>query len=337
MPRQVRNEKYEEPCDWYLSGIGRNDGFQGWDCLVPTEPDYDARKIEDWPDEWPDENHFDAALAYSKSYQMFVPMPVGVPTSTKPYRRDVTEILYPMHTPCWEMFLQNHALHATREPLRPNLSKLAEIFAAQDLEEGYRGLIPSWAGDYAGPERFWSDGWAYRADGASEVVELLEAAPEWDFLVHDPGNVQGFTELLENPPLASKSSNPSSIIPWKGHTRDPFSRLPTELLMEILCLLPTSSGQALRLASRAMASVTLSSSFWRSRFHFPNELCHIRLPQRLQAGPQVDTMAVDWRGLCYRLLHSSGESWQNRKRIMTLNEKLVRMMLAEEDDMEEES
>ncbi len=44
IPRQVRRMKYEKPCDWYLSGIGRNGSFFGWESLVPTEPDYDARE-----------------------------------------------------------------------------------------------------------------------------------------------------------------------------------------------------------------------------------------------------------------------------------------------------
>lgn len=67
MPLLVREVKYEEPCDWYLSGIGRNSGSEGWDTLVPTEPDYDARKQEDWPCEF----DCDSVLAYTK---------VGVPS-----------------------------------------------------------------------------------------------------------------------------------------------------------------------------------------------------------------------------------------------------------------
>ena len=62
IPLLVREVKYEEPCDWYLSGIGRNQGSEAWDTLVPTEPDCDARKQEDWPC-----GHFcDSVLAYTK-------------------------------------------------------------------------------------------------------------------------------------------------------------------------------------------------------------------------------------------------------------------------------
>ena len=241
-----------------------------------------------------------------------------------------------MHPPCWEILLQQYALQVTRGPLQPNLSKLAKIFAAQDLAKGYRGLKPSWAGDYNGPERFWGDGWTYHPDpDVSDVADLLEAAPELDSLVRNPENTHGFAELLEDPPLACSHPDPSTSISWKAGKHDPFSRLPTELLIQVLCLLPLSAGQAVRLASRAMASVSLGSDFWRSRFDFPHELCHIRLPQRLHTGPQADRLAVDWRRFCSRLLRSADKSWQNRKRIMNLNEKLVKMMLAQDDNVEE--
>ena len=159
-------------------------------------------------------------------------------------------------------------------------------------------------------------------------------APQFDFLIHDPGSVQGFTELVEDPPLArSHLNHPSTNISWKADNHDPFSPLLTELRMEVLFLLSTDAAQAVRLGSRAMASVPLGSKFWRSRFAFPHELCHIRLSQspRLHTGPQADRPAVDWTRLCYRLLHSADKGGQNRKRIMNLNGTLVRVMLAEDD------
>lgn len=111
------------------------------------------------------------------------------PTSTESYSGDLREILYPMHPPCWKIFLESHARLATRDSLHPDLFKLTKVFAAQDLEEGYRGLVPSWTDDYNGSERFWSDGWSYHFESESFVViELLKVAPEWDFLVHDSDN-----------------------------------------------------------------------------------------------------------------------------------------------------
>ena len=110
--------------------------------------------------------------------------------------------------------------------------------------------------------------------------------------------------------------------------------------MEVFCLLFTDAAQAVRLASRAIASVPLGLNCCPSRFPFPSELCHIRLSQspRLHSGPQADRPAVNWTGLCYRLLPSADKSWQNRNRIMNLNGNLVRVMLAEDDiNVEEKS
>lgn len=106
---------------------------------------------------------------------------------------------------------------------------------------------------------------------------------------------------LEDLPLAGICNNSSTFIKWKGDTQDPCSRLPIERLMDVLFFLPTTSGQAVRLAFRAVASVSLNSSFWRSIFDFTNKFCHIRLPQRLQTRARADDLAVDWSILCYRL------------------------------------
>lgn len=72
--------KYEKPCDWCLSGIGRNDPYSGWDTLSPTELDYDARE----EDEWPSEHDCDSALAYTnvnRSSLWFVPLLLGKPNA----------------------------------------------------------------------------------------------------------------------------------------------------------------------------------------------------------------------------------------------------------------
>ena len=170
---------------------------------------------------------------------------------------------------------------------------------------------------------------------------LLEVASQPDFLIHDPGNVQGFAELLEDPTLARSHLNfPSTIISWKADNRDLFCHLPTELRMEVLCVLSIDAAQAVRLASRAMASIPLGLNGWRHSFAFPDELCLVRLSQslRLHTGPQADRLAVDWTGLCYRLRHSGDKSWQNRKRVMSLNGNLIRVVLAQDDiNVEEKS
>ncbi|KAK1836636.1 hypothetical protein QBC39DRAFT_407506 [Podospora conica] len=77
-------------------------------------------------------------------------------------------------------------------------------------------------------------------------------------------------------PLRPPHSNPSAAPVWSLELSPPpedvFSFLPPELLHPILTLLPTKSIASLRLASRAVASLTADAAtalprrFWRSRF-----------------------------------------------------------------------
>lgn len=234
-----------------------------------------------------------------------------------------------MHPACWNIFLQNHAIYAIKNPLTPDLDLLGKIFTTQEVEEEGRGLRPDWIKDYAGPEWFWDDGWAYNDEPESSGVRvLLEESDKWDFLVANPESVTGLDGILDNPPLLPLGlQRLETPLPSKGD--DFFSRLPQEILEEIFCLLPTSSVQAVRLASRVMAAVPLPVSYWHSRFKFPNELSHIRL-SRVRFRGQINGQFVDWKNLCYRLLQPVGEQyrwWENRRRISTLTRELVQRLL----------
>ena len=215
------------------------------------------------------------------------------------------------------------------------MKKLGHIFAHSDLEDKGRGLVPDWAGDYDGPEQFWDDGWAWNEDIDRSVVAcMLEEKPEWNFLVSDPDDPRHLNQLMQHIPLNSPITRSPVSPKSRVGVHDIFSRLPEELLLQIICFLPTASVQNIRLASKVMAAVQLGISFWRSRFAYPNELCHIRLPTDFPKGYQADISAVDWRELCYRLLHPEDSRhydwWKNRKRIISLNSKLVQMMLSED-------
>ena len=240
-----------------------------------------------------------------------------------------------MHPACWDIFLQKHAIISNCNPFYPNLEKLGQLFSSQDVACDGRGLVPEWAGDYDGPEQFWEDGWSWNEEPeASVVAGLLEESPEWDFFVRNPDNSQGFETLLANPPLLASTAESRPPISMVTNTHDIFCRLPEELLLEIISLLPTASVYKLRLASRVIASVRLTTRFWRTRFMFPNELCHIQLPLGLLQANQRDHPSVDWQKLCYRFLHPEKTTeyqwWQNRKRIASLNEKLVHQLLTED-------
>lgn len=194
---------------------------------------------------------------------------------------------------------------------------------------GYRGggFQPDWATDYGGPEPFW---WI----GDDATPDIFPEAFEWHFLQRDPGVACGFDQLFASPPFKS-SATMSPPIRFTESGNDIFSRFPEEIITEILVLLPSASVRDLQLASRKIASAHLSSRYWRSRFEFPNELCHVELPQALKKSGQVNGQWVDWRRLCDQLLHPVGEKpgwWKNRKRITALNRQLVKSMALRDND-----
>ena len=196
------------------------------------------------------------------------------------------EIVDPMHPYCWDLFLQSHALLARGNQEEPNLNALGALFAAQELEEGdRRGLKPDWMQHlaYGNVEQFWADGWLYSEElAASTVAIITDGTPELDYLVHDPTKLPEFNQLLNDPPILSPNAEETCVRESSGVAADPLSRLLVELRLNILCHLSTSSVQRLRLASRSMAAVKLSSAYWRSRFEWPNELCYIQLPSNLR-------------------------------------------------------
>lgn len=180
-----------------------------------------------------------------------------------------------------------------------------------------------------GPENFWADGWLYHEEPeASEVAGVLDYSAEWDFLVHDPTNLPNVDDLLNSPPLIS-NEQPSYILPLAASAGDGFPHLPSEIVLHILGHLPTASVQALRLASRNFGSVNLNSTYWQTRFDYPNELCHIRLPSTFLSKQRED-VHIDWRKLCEKLFRPEPNylGWQNRKRIFSLTRRLVKRLLS---------
>ena len=240
---------------------------------------------------------------------------------------DSADFLFPIHPCCWDILLQQHAIVAPPNQSRLDLNLLGNTFIKLPLARQGGGFKPDWTADYAGPEEFF---WLEGEDNNDEFVNcLLEQAPEWKFLARDPGTTYGFDDLLANPPLESAANMPSPTQCIENPT-DIFSRLPNDILEDILLLLPSAAVRDVQLASRRMASVHLSSNYWRSRFDFPNELCHVPLPLALLKSGKIGEEWVDWRRLCDQLLHPVGPEfgwWKNRKRIIALNKKLARRLL----------
>lgn len=241
------------------------------------------------------------------------------------------EVVFPVHPICWDLFLQNHALLDGPNACNPDLSLLGDILSSQDLEQDGRGLHPSWTDDYEGPEQFWADGWRHHEEPeASDVAGILDWSTEWDFVVKDPGTTEGFDDITQNPPLAPTGKvSPPIKIKSSNKSTCPFARLPQELLLGILTLLPTPSVGAVRVATPYMAIVELSMTFWRSRFEFPNELSNITAPNTLSIGEGAG-VNVDWIELRRKILGApddSNDCLKNHRRILHLTRLLVQKLL----------
>ena len=309
----------------FLSGVGKG---IAWEGRAPPST-YDARDVIE------NEENFDTGdkvFAYKARY-VVAACPISATKLTRKRASSVTgdEVVFPVHPVCWDLFLQNHALLAGPNACNPDLNLLGDILSSQDLEKDGRGLYPSWTKDYEGPEQFWADGWRHHEEPeASEVAGILDWSTEWDFLVKDPGSIEGFDDIITNPPLATtgKVSLASKVKPSNNSTC-PFARLPQELLLGILTLLPTPSVGAVRVATPSMAIVKLSMAFWRSRFEFPNELSHITPPSTLSIG-QGTGVNIDWIELRRRILGAPddmNECLRNRRRIQRLTRLLVQDLL----------
>lgn len=300
---------------WFLSGIGQNDMPQ---ARIPP-PGYDVRNILRGRMPMP-KLRFLMSEHERKEWKNFERIYTSLDASDEP-----DKLFYLMHPCCWDILVQQYALFAPPTKTCLDLNELGRIFLQVNLGTIRDGFVPDWTTDFTGPKRFaWIE----------DDNDNFEYTPKCNFLARDPGIACGFDELLANPPLES-TANRSPRTQFFDHGGDIFSRLPNELLGEVLLLLPSASVRDVQLSSRKMASLHLSSRHWRSRFEFPNELCHVRLPPALLNSGQVGKQWVDWRRLCDQLLHPVGDNyewWQNRKRITSLNKQLVKSMSLRRSD-----
>lgn len=138
-----------------------------------------------------------------------------------------------MH-PCYqEILLQQHALIAPPTETCLDPPELAKTLIQIPLGKRGGGFRPDWATDYDGPEPFW---WI----GDEETPDIFPETSEWRFLQRDPGMACGFDQLFASPPLESAATMSPRVrfIQYRG---DIFSRIPEEIINEILVLLPSAS------------------------------------------------------------------------------------------------
>ena len=241
---------------------------------------------------------------------------------------------FPIHSVCWEICRQEFLLWADEISLDNFVDQLGNMLSEQDFLENGRGLVPSWSGDYKGPEQFYDDGWTASDDyrpsiDESGVAQLLENAPEFEFLVCDPEDAEGFYDLFPHLPMAPNSEPQdakSALNSLEG--ADPFQKLPNELLLDILALLPSTAVCKARMASRCFANARLDDAFWRSRFDQPHELSHVDV-SRLSTDQNDLASVIDYRQLYGRMIRAEGmpfRGWQNRKRISSLCHQLCSVL-----------
>lgn len=242
------------------------------------------------------------------------------------------EVAYPMHPICLELLKQQYAQHARGTSL--DIDILGKILSSQPLDENERGLKPDWSNDgYLGAEQFWRDGWDWMEEPLLE--NEFSDIEDYDYLVLDPGKVEGFDMLLQNPPTYSTSQGADAImLAVLTPVTDCFLGLPQELLSVILCYLPASDVKSARLASRTMANVPLSDTYWHSRFDFPFELSHFDWDPSWISG-RTEVAHINWPAFCLELLHPDEDEsefgwWRNRKRISSLMKGLALHILGEQ-------
>ena len=237
-----------------------------------------------------------------------------------------SSMYFPMHAVCWKICRQELSLRGGEKSLNTFIDQLGDMLFEQDHIENGRGLVPSWSGDYKGPEQFYDDGWTASDDyrppiDESGVAQLLENAPEFDFLVCDPGDAEGFYGLFQHLPLAPNDEPRDVEIGMDTlEGADPFQKLPNELLLDILALLPSTAVRKARISSRCFANARLGPAFWRSRFDHPHEFTHVDI-SRLSIDPKDSASVIDYRMLYDRMIRAEGvpfRGWQNRKRISSL-------------------
>lgn len=100
-----------------------------------------------------------------------------------------------------------------------------------------------------------------------------------------------------------------------------INRLLPELYLQVLCLLPTVSFKAARLASRGMADVPLAGIYWKSRFSRP-DLSHIPLSNLRVLSEAHAEGEVDFKCILSRCRSQNS----SRDLIITYSKALIEMM-----------
>ena len=162
------------------------------------------------------------------------------------------------------------------------------------LDQPWRRLTLRSVGHFGSPEQ--------------EAAFLNIIDPDMPYTRLNPYTIPEIDEWLQNTPPFNDGFGLSQE--FGASIADIFMQLPTELLDFILCELPSSAIASLRSASKTFANLTLSRSFWKSRFQPGQEFEHVFETRRLNMQS-----SINWKGLYSHIKTSTPEALTRRRLI----------------------
>ncbi|KAF5011537.1 hypothetical protein FDECE_2368 [Fusarium decemcellulare] len=157
-----------------------------------------------------------------------------------------TPISFPVHDAC---------IHELRRILAPNILDLEALYTVfQSLFED-DGLHDCLNLDYGGAEAFMMQYWVVDRGAEEFVTSPISTAESrrWYTSVMDILPEQGVKE-----PMIQPGTDPSS---------DPFSGIPSELLLHMMRYMSMAEACNWREASRTVSRLVVGRSFWQAKFH----------------------------------------------------------------------
>ena len=250
----------------------------------------------------PERNIFDVISPYNARWDGVTSILNKLPLMIRSSVHD--EHGYVLHDACY--YLLQKAFYPKSLPVRRLLGVCKSL--------PFQHLALSWGHDYG---RIFS--LEYHNPWIEQDISRRVLPPRW----RKPANPRNIPELEE---LLQQSKLDSSKIPEVDRkkitftdcapTSNFFTRLPLEILGQVVIYLPTEWVKNLSRASKQLALVIpsgLGQSFWASRFQKPSELAFIFEAQEHRGS-------IDWRSLYFgvskAMYHSNG--LQNRKRVWDL-------------------
>ncbi|UNI20424.1 hypothetical protein JDV02_006513 [Purpureocillium takamizusanense] len=215
---------------------------------------------------------------------------------------------YPVHVVCWELARR---VFAPEEIDPPTMFSVLDSLPAHDQDLGL-----DWGHRYGGLLMADHD----HHDPALSTLRIDYQGPTSNIAKHNPLNVIEH-ETLHDGKAETPFPVPTIMDRHYAESRDPFAKLPPELLLLVSCDLSTLDVARVRLASRAFRPVFDENQFWKSRFTATDERRWVFEVSEWRQRAHSTNQSLDWRSLYYRTSSSNGPaSLQNRERIWRLLE-----------------